>query len=167
MVPFEERPWMKAAEITDKVIEAIASNQYRFIRLNYANGDMVGHTGVTSAVEIAVETVDLCLARLVEAIHKARGILVVTADHGNSDDMYLRNKKTGKVDIDTQTGNPKLKTSHSLNPVPVYIYDPTGNSKIHLAESGDFGISNLAATCLRLLGFEPPEDYTPSIVDIG
>jgi 2,3-bisphosphoglycerate-independent phosphoglycerate mutase len=158
---------MKAAEITDRVIEAIEGGEYRFIRLNYANGDMVGHTGVISAVEIAVESVDLCLARLLKAIRKAKGILVVTADHGNSDDMFQRNMKTGEVDIDPQSGKPKLKTSHSLNPVPVYIYNPIETPTMRLLDSGDLGISNLAATCLKLLGFEPPEDYTPSIIDIA
>jgi 2,3-bisphosphoglycerate-independent phosphoglycerate mutase len=165
-VPFEERPWMKAAEITDEVIEAIQKGEYRFIRLNYANGDMVGHTGVTEAVEIAVETVDLCIARLMEAVEKAEGILVVSADHGNSDDMYERNKKTGDVVFDEQTGNPKPRTAHSLNPVPVYIFEPTGKIKMRLSEHKDLGISSLAATCLTLLGFEPPSDYTSSVVEI-
>jgi 2,3-bisphosphoglycerate-independent phosphoglycerate mutase len=166
-VPFEERPWMKAAEITDKVVEAIQCDEYRFIRLNYANGDMVGHTGVTDAVEIAVETVDLCVARLLAAVKKAKGILVVTADHGNSDEMYQRSAKTGEIVRDQQTGKPKLKTAHSLNPVPVYIYESTGKIKLRLAENKDPGVSSLAATCLKLLGFEPPPDYTPSIVEIG
>jgi len=167
IVPFEERPRMKAAEITDKVIEAIDNGQYRFIRLNYANGDMVGHTGVFEAVEIAVETVDLSLARLLEAIKAASGILIVTADHGNSDDMYERDKKTGDINYDPDTGKPKTKTAHSLNPVPVYIYDPDGKANIRLSNIQEPGISNLAATCLKLLGFEPPEDYTPSIVEVG
>jgi 2,3-bisphosphoglycerate-independent phosphoglycerate mutase len=166
IVPFEERPWMKAAEITDKVVEAIQSGEYKFIRLNYANGDMVGHTGVTPAVEIAVETVDMCVARLLKAVKKTKGILVVTADHGNADDMYQRDQKTGEIVFDQQTGKPKPKTSHSLNPVPVYIYEPTGTVKMRLSEHTDLGVSNLAATCLKLLGFEPPEGYTPSIVEI-
>ncbi len=166
-VPFEERPWMKAAEITDKVIDAVNSNQYRFIRLNYANGDMVGHTGIVEAVEIAVETVDLCITRLVEAVREAKGILVITADHGNSDDMYEHDKKTGTIVIDADTGKPKIKTAHSLNPVPVYIYDPAGSGNIRLSGQKDPGISNLAATCLALLGFQPPADYTPSIVKVG
>ena len=166
IVPFEQRPWMKAAEITDKVVEAIQSGAYKFIRLNYANGDMVGHTGIAAAVEIAVETVDMCIARLLEAIKKTKGILVVTADHGNSDDMYQRDQKTGEIVFDPQTGKPKPKTAHSLNPVPVYIYEPTGTSKIRHSQHTNLGISNLAATCLKLLGFEPPEDYTPSIVEI-
>ena len=167
IVPFEEWPWMKAAEITDTVVESITNGQYRFIRLNYANGDMVGHTGIFEAVEIAVETVDLCMARLLKAIREANGILIATADHGNSDDMYERDKKTGEIAIDQDTGRPKMKTSHSLNPVPVYIYDSTGKANIRLSNDKDPGISNLAATCLKLLGFEPPEDYTPSIVEVG
>jgi 2,3-bisphosphoglycerate-independent phosphoglycerate mutase len=166
IIPYEERPWMKAAEITDTVVDAIQEEDFEFIRLNYANGDMVGHTGVPEAVEIAVETVDLCVARLIEAIRKSNGILIVTADHGNSDDMFQRNKKSGDVVIDAGTGKPAPKTAHSLNPVPIYIFDPTGTVKIKLADQKDLGISSIAATCLRLLGFEPPQDYTPSIVDI-
>jgi 2,3-bisphosphoglycerate-independent phosphoglycerate mutase len=147
-------------------VEAIRNETYGFIRLNYANGDMVGHTGVIPAVRIALETVDLCLARIVKAIRQARGILVVTADHGNSDDMYERHKKTGAVVIDPDSGEPKTKTAHSLNPVPVHIYDPGQIHPMRLNPQPDLGISSLAATCLTLLGFEPPEDYTPSIVNL-
>ena len=167
IVPYEERPWMKAAEITDEVVEAIQREDYQFIRLNYPNGDMVGHTGVPEAVEIAVETVDLCLARLLEAIKKVNGILIVTADHGNADDMFQRNKKTGEVAFDEQTGKPNPKTAHSLNPVPVYIFDPTDAAKMSLADHKDLGVSSIASTCLKLLGFEPPRDYTPSIIEIA
>ena len=167
IVPFEERPWMKAAEITDEVVNAIIEGDYKFIRLNFANGDMVGHTGVPEAVEIAVETVDLCVARLAEAVKKVNGILIVTADHGNSDDMFQRNKKTSDIAIDEQTGKPKPKTAHSLNPVPVYVFDPTGSGKLKLSGHEDLGISSLAATCLKLLGFEPPDDYTPSIIEFS
>jgi 2,3-bisphosphoglycerate-independent phosphoglycerate mutase len=167
IIPFEQRPWMKAAEITDKVVEAILGGAYDFIRLNYANGDMVGHTGNAQAAEIAIETVDLCLARLVRAIKRANGILVVSADHGNSDDMYECDSKTGKVIYDKKTGKPKPRTAHSLNPVFAYVYEPSGSIKMKLSSLKDAGISNLAATCLTLLGFEPPEDYTPSIVVIN
>ena len=166
IIPYEQRPWMKAAEITDKLVEAIEGGDYRFIRLNYPNGDMVGHTGVPAAVEIAVETVDLCLARLLEAVKKTNGILIVTADHGNSDDMFQRNKKSGEIVLDEQTGIPKPKTAHSLNPVPVYIFDPTGTVKMKLSDHKGLGISSIAATCLKLLGFEPPPDYTPAIIDL-
>jgi 2,3-bisphosphoglycerate-independent phosphoglycerate mutase len=166
IVPFEQRPWMKAAEITDKVVEAIQGNQYDFIRLNYANGDMVGHTGIPQAVEIAVEAVDLCLARLVRAIKKAGGILIVSADHGNSDDMYECDYKTGKVIYDEKTGQPRPRTAHSLNAVFAYVYAPDDGIHMQLSNHKNLGISSLAATCLTLLGFEPPADYTPSIIDI-
>ncbi|MGD9873336.1 MAG: 2,3-bisphosphoglycerate-independent phosphoglycerate mutase [Kiritimatiellia bacterium] len=167
IVPFEQRPWMKAAEITDRVVAEIAGGKYRFIRLNYPNGDMVGHTGNFEAVRIAVESVDLCLARLMEAVKKAGGIMVISADHGNADDMYERNKKTGKTAIDPFTGLPQAKTSHSLNPVPVYVFAPANRDQIRLSGAKDLGIASLAATCMKLLGFEPPADYAPSIVDAG
>ena len=166
IVPYEERPWMKAAEITDKVVDAIKSGEYGFIRLNYANGDMVGHTGIPQAVEIAVETVDLCIRRLVKAVKQASGILIVSADHGNSDDMYECNYKTGEIIYDEKTGEPKSRTAHSQNPVFAYVYEPSGNINIKLSKYKDLGISSLAATCLTLQGFVPPEDYTPSIVDV-
>ena len=167
IVPFEQRPWMKSAELTDKVIEAIESGKYGFIRLNYANGDMVGHTGIPEAVEVAVETVDLCVRRIVKAVERAKGILVVSADHGNSDDMYECDYKTGETIYDEKTGEPKPRTAHSLNPVFAYVYEPTGKIKMKLSARKDLGISSLAATCLTLLGFEPPEDYTTSIVEVG
>ena len=125
-LPFEQRPWMKGAEITDYVINAIRENKHRFIRLNYPNGDMVGHTGVYQATQIGVETVDLCLGRLIPVVQAMGGILVISADHGNADDMYEHAKKTGAVIVDPETGKIKVKTAHSLNPVPVYIYDPAG-----------------------------------------
>ena len=165
-VPFEERPWMKAAEITDKVIEAIGSGKYRFIRVNFPNGDMVGHTGIFPAVKIAVETVDLCLGRLVAAAKKAGAILVVSADHGNSDDMY-EHAKDGSVKCDKTTGLPKARTDHSLNPVPAIIYDPANLAQAKLTARTGLGISSLAATCLNLLGYKTPEGYDPSLVEIG
>lgn len=165
--PFEERPWMKAAEITDVVVRAVLANEHRFIRLNYANGDMVGHTGHFQAVRVAVEAVDLCVGRVARAVREAGGILVVSADHGNADDMYERSEATGAVAIEAATGEPKPKTAHSLNPVPLYVFDPSGASKARRASVAAPGISNLAATCLRLMGFEPPADYTKSLVTVG
>ncbi len=164
--PFEERPWMKAAEITDVTLLAIRDNRHRFIRLNYPNGDMVGHTGVFQAVRIGVEAVDLCLGRLIRGVREVGGILVVSADHGNSDDMFELDKKTGEVVLD-EDGVPKPKTAHSLNPVPAFVYDPAGTANLRLAGHRDLGISSLAATCLVCMGLQPPADYTPSIVDAG
>ena len=165
-VPFEERPWMKGAEITDKVIEAMGSGQYRFVRVNYPNGDMVGHTGIFPAVKIAVETVDLCLGRLIVAAKKTGAILVISADHGNSDDMY-EHAKDGSVKVDKKTGLPKAKTAHSLNPVPAVIYDPANAAHAKLTGQAGLGISSLAATCLNLLGYRTPEGYDPSLVSVG
>ena len=165
ILPFEDAPRMKADEITAAAVEAIASGKYRFIRLNYPNGDMVGHTGVLEAVRIAVEAVDKGVGKLMEAVREAGGIMVVSADHGNADDMLEIDKHTGEVKRDSD-GQPKTKTAHSLNPVPVYFYDPLGQAGLKLAELDSPGISNLAATCLVLLGFVPPEDYTPSLVEL-
>ncbi len=164
--PFEEAPRMKVDEITDAVVEAIERNDYRFIRLNYPNGDMVGHTGVFSAVLLAMEAVDTGLARLKKAIEKSHGVMVVSADHGNADDMYEHDKKTGAVKTNAN-GQPNAKTSHSLNPVPAIVCDPSGKTHIRLSSAKNLGISSLAATCIRLLGYEPPADYTPSIIDVN
>jgi 2,3-bisphosphoglycerate-independent phosphoglycerate mutase len=164
--PFEEAPRMKADEITDAVVAAIESGEYRFIRLNYPNGDMVGHTGVTDAVKIAIEAVDEGIGRIMEAVKRAKGIAVFSADHGNSDDMCEVDKKTGKLKLDDE-GKFLPKTAHSLNPVPAIIYDPANVSGARLADVPDSGIANLAATCITLLGFQPPADYTPSLVAVG
>ena len=162
IIPFEQRPWMKGAEITDKVIEAIVSSKYDFIRLNYPNGDMVGHTGIYESTIIAIETVDICVQRLAQAVKKAGGIMIITADHGNCDDMYQHNKKTGKVVID-ENGHIEAKTSHSLNPVPCIIYDPDYKNDYNQKLTSGLGISSVAATCIEMLGYIPPEDYTPSV----
>lgn len=165
-VPFEQRPWMKAAEITDVVLESIRANKHRFIRVNMPNGDMVGHTGDMQAVKISVEAVDLSLGRLMKAARDSGAILVVTADHGNADEMLEIDKKTGKPSLGAD-GQPKMKTSHTLNPVPVHFYDPRGLAGITIARPSGLGISSLAATCLNLLGYEAPEDYSPSIISVG
>jgi 2,3-bisphosphoglycerate-independent phosphoglycerate mutase len=164
IIPFEQRPWMKGAEITDKVIEAIGSEKYDFIRLNYPNGDMVGHTGIYQATVIAIETVDLCVKRLATAVEKAGGILLLTADHGNCDDMYQHNKKTGEIKIG-DNGKAEAKTSHSLNPVPCIIYDPKSQNEYKETLREGLGISSVAATCIELLGFEAPEGYDPSVLE--
>ena len=164
--PFENAPRMKADEITDAVVAAIEGGDYRFIRLNYPNGDMVGHTGVCPAVKVAVEAVDEGVGRIMAALKKTNGIMVCSADHGNSDDMCELDKKTGGLEFDNE-GKCKPKTAHSLNPVPAIVYDPSGTSTVRKADLPAAGIANLAATCITLLGYEPPADYTPSIVEVG
>lgn len=164
--PFENAPRMKADEITDEVVKAIEGGEYKFIRLNYPNGDMVGHTGVMDAVKVSIQAVDEGLARIIEALKKTKGILVCSADHGNSDDMCEVDKKTGELKKDGE-GHYLPKTAHSLNPVPVFVYDPSGAAKLQKAGVEGAGIANLAATCITLLGYEPPADYTPSIVSVG
>ena len=164
-VPFEQRPWMKCAEITDKVIEAIKSGKYDHIRLNYPNGDMVGHTGVFNAVCCSMEGMDLQLGRLKAAIEEAGGILCLTADHGNSDDMY-EHAKDGSVKMD-KNGEPKAKTSHSLNPVPGIIYDPEYKGEYDQTKLNEgLGISSWPSTLMQLMGFVPPSDYDKSLINL-
>ncbi len=165
-VPFEERPWMKCSEITDRVIEAIGSGRYDFIRLNYPNGDMVGHTGVYQAARIAVEAVDLSLGRLMAAVRKVGGILLVTADHGNAEEMYELDKKTGQVKTH-RDGQPKAKTAHTLNPVWFIVYDPEGTRAIRVNPAiRSPGLTNIAATCFQFLGLKAPEFYDPALFEI-
>ncbi|MDZ8120074.1 2,3-bisphosphoglycerate-independent phosphoglycerate mutase [Pontiella sp. NLcol2] len=164
--PFENAPRMKAAEITDEVVAAIKGGEYKFIRLNFPNGDMVGHTGVFEAVKVAVEAVDEGVGRIMEALKETGGIMVCSADHGNSDDMCALDKKTGEIKLD-ENGKPQPKTAHSLNPVPVFVYDPSDAAHAEKADVEKPGIANLAATCITLLGYEAPEDYTPSLVTVG
>ena len=162
VVPFEQRPWMKCAEITDVVVEAIASGKYNMIRLNFPNGDMVGHTGNLEAVIVSLEALDLCLGRIKEAVDAAGGVLVISADHGNADDM-LEHGKDGKVKVDAE-GQAARKTSHSLNPVPCIVYDPESKGEYASELRSGLGISSLAATCIELLGFKAPADYDPSVL---
>lgn len=154
-IAFDLRPWMKAAEITDEVVAAIKQGEHKFIRLNYANGDMVGHTGVPEAVRIAVETVDMCLGRVLRAVEKAGGIAVVTADHGNADCMWK--EKDGKR-------TPMV--AHTLSPVPFIVKDFSGANSFVGSDAPEPSLANVAATICTLLGYEPPEDYRPSLVKL-
>ncbi len=161
-VPFEQRPWMKCAEITDFICDAIVRKEFDFVRLNYPNGDMVGHTGIYQSVITAMDSVDICIDRVMKAVHAVGGVLLISADHGNADDMFEHGKK-GEVLCDTD-GSPKRKTAHSLNPVPCIIYDPAAKGEYGKELKEGLGISSLAATCIELLGFIPPEDYDPSVL---
>ncbi|MCK9294700.1 MAG: 2,3-bisphosphoglycerate-independent phosphoglycerate mutase [Desulfobulbaceae bacterium] len=154
-IAFDLRPWMKAAEITDQVIEAIRSGRYKFIRLNYANGDMVGHTGIPSAIRIAVATVDMCLGRLLKTVKQAQGVAVITADHGNADCMWTEKK-----------GVRSPMVAHTTNPVPFIIKDFSGKNGFSLADVQNPGLTNIAATICNLLGFAAPADYDPSLITL-
>jgi 2,3-bisphosphoglycerate-independent phosphoglycerate mutase len=166
-LPFEERPWMKAAEIADATIDALSTGKHRFARINFANGDMVGHTGVLDSTVLAVEAVDLSLARLLRAVEKLGGIVLVTADHGNADDMFERDKQ-GNPKVNARTRRPAARTSHTLAPVPFTIYDPGFAGEYRIDPSATpRGLSNVAATCLALLGYRKPEGYDPPLIRFG
>jgi 2,3-bisphosphoglycerate-independent phosphoglycerate mutase len=154
VVPFEQRPWMKAADITDILLNEIPSGKYKFIRANFPNGDMVGHTGNLDATIIGVETVDLQLARIIKAVKEAGGVLIVTADHGNADQMFDKEK----------TGELKPRTAHTLNPVPCIIMDDFNSDK-YIVKDKDFGLSNLAATFVNLLGYDAPDFWDESMIE--
>ncbi len=163
VVPFEQRPWMKAAEVTDKLIEELLNGRYDFSRVNFANGDMVGHTGNFAAARVAMETVDLCLGRLLPVVDELGGMAVIIADHGNCDEMY--EIKKGKV-VTGEDGRPKAKTSHTLNPVPCIFYDNTENRGRYHIKEGEFGLSNVAASALTLMGMTPPDGWDESIISV-
>lgn len=152
-IPFDQKPKMKALEITDKTIELLEKNEFQFGRLNFANGDMVGHTGIMDAAVEAVETVDTCVGRLIEVVDRLGGITIVTADHGNSDEMWTEKK-----------GVRSAKTAHTLNPVPFIIIDKAWKGEYHINSEVKGGLANVAATILNLLGYEKVEDYEPSLI---
>ena len=146
IISFDKVPKMKSYEITDKMIEAIKSNKYDFLRLNYPNGDMVGHTGNYDATVISMEAVDDNIGRIMKAVKETDSVLIVTADHGNCEEMF------------DEKG---IKTSHSLNKVPFIIY----NDNSVKIKNGDFGLANIAATITTLLGIEKNPNWKESIID--
>jgi 2,3-bisphosphoglycerate-independent phosphoglycerate mutase len=150
-VSFDQRPWMKSAEITDDVIEAIKSEKYDFIRCNFPNGDMVGHTGNYDATITGVESVDLGLARLIKVCDEYNVTLLVTADHGNADEMLEKNKK----------GELQVRTAHSLNPVPFIIYDKKNTFTI---KEGNYGLANVAPTVATIFGLKAPDCWEKSMI---
>ena len=164
VVPFEQRPWMKCAEITDKLIECLESGKYASLRVNFPNGDMVGHTGNILATRCSMEALDLQLKRILEVVDKLEGVALITADHGNADEMYECDKKgMPKAGKD---GSFKAKTSHTLNPVPFIIYDNYYTDKYEVkADNGEFGLSNVASTAVNFLGYEAPEMWDVSIIE--
>jgi 2,3-bisphosphoglycerate-independent phosphoglycerate mutase len=151
IIPYEQRPWMKSAQITDLLIEAIEKGEHDFYRINYPNGDMVGHTGNFLATQIGVESVDLAIGRIKTAVDKVNGILVLTADHGNADEMFEKSKDPN--------AEPKPKTAHTLNPVPFIIL----NEDVKFKE-GAFGLANVAATLVELMGYQPLPMWEESLL---
>jgi len=153
-IQFDKAPMMKAFEITEKTIELLRSGKFRFGRLNFANGDMVGHTAVPKAIIKAVETVDGCIQKLLDVVKELDGIAIITADHGNSDEMYT-----------VKDGKKIPKTAHTLSPVPFIIYDPQYSDEYKMKNLPERGLSDVAGTILNLLGFENVEDYDPSLIE--
>ena len=165
VVPFEQRPWMKAAEIADAMIAALQSGQYKTLRCNFANGDMVGHTGNFRAATMSIEALDLELARILPVIDALGGVALITADHGNADEMFEIDKKTKQPALN-KDGSFKAKTAHTLNPVPLILYDNSSGGKLGLKQSESAGLSNLSATVANLLGLEKHSSWDESLLAI-
>ena len=150
----------------DEVIAALLSGEFNFIRCNFANGDMVGHTGDFTAATLAIEAVDLALGRILKVLKEIGGIALITADHGNADEMFETDKKSGQVLVEK-----KAKTSHTLNPVPLILYDTVTNGNIQFKNPQELsnipGLSNLAATVVNLLGFEKHQCWNDSLIKFG
>ena len=150
VIPFDQAPAMKSKEITEKMVENMASHKFQFLRCNYPNGDMVGHTGVMEAVIKAMESVDTSLKAILEAADKYGYTVLITADHGNADQM-----------TETKKGKTSVRTAHSLNPVPFIIYDKDHSWKI---KEGHFGLANVAPTIVTMMGLSVPECWEQSMV---
>ena len=153
LVPFEEQPEMMADEITDTLIENILSNKYDFLRVNYPNGDMIGHTGRLDKAIIGMEAVDRNLGRLMDVINKVNGMMIVLADHGNSEVMYQDKDKEKMIP----------NTSHTTNPVPFILYGNDYNN--YLIKNGDYGLSNVASSIMTLLDLPKSEVWNESIIE--
>ena len=166
IVPFEQRPWMKCAEITDKLIEALESGKYDCLRVNFPNGDMVGHTGSLEATICSMEALDLQLGRILNVVDKVGAVALITADHGNADEMAEVDKKTGAPKRN-KDGSLKAKTSHTLNKVPCILYDNVTKDAYTVKEDdGHFGLSSVAGTVVNLLGYEKPEMWDDSLIEL-
>ena len=141
---------MKSAEITEKLVDAMASGKYQFLRCNFPNGDMVGHTGVMDAVVYAMECVDASLKAILEAADKYGYRVLITADHGNADQM-----------TETKKGKTSVRTAHSLNAVPFIIYDQDTQWTV---KDGSYGLANVAPTVVKMMGLTAPACWEESMV---
>lgn len=162
-IKFNEAPHMKAAEIAKAAQEALLSGKFDYVRVNFANGDMVGHTGDLEATKRACEAVDEGVKLLIDAVEASGGIYLITADHGNCDDMAQR-KKNGEPLLD-DCGKVSPLTSHTLAPVPVAIGGPGLPDSVKFSDSvPKAGLANVTATYMNLMGFEAPASYEPSLL---
>lgn len=162
-VPFNEKPDMKAREIAAAGKEALRSGKFDQVRLNFANPDMVGHTGDLQATIHCCELVDQCLKELLEVVDEVKGRFIVTSDHGNADDMVQRNKKT--LEPLYEGGKPVPLTSHTLAPVPISIGGAGLPDDVKF--KSDFekgGLANVASTALNLMGYEAPPHMEPTLL---
>ena len=150
VIPFEQAPAMKSKEITEKMVAAMASGKFQFLRCNYPNGDMVGHTGVMDAVVYAMECVDNGLKAILEAANKYGYTVLITADHGNADQM-----------TETKKGKTSVRTAHSLNPVPFIIYDKDHDWTV---KDGAYGLANVAPTVVKMMGLTAPSCWEDSMI---
>jgi len=151
--PFEEQPEMRAHEITEKTIELLQTGHYQFGRVNFPNGDMIGHTGVMDAAVKSVEVTDACVQKIAECVDALDGITIVCADHGNADEMYSE-----------KDGVRTPKTAHTLNPVPFVILDNGRETRYTFSDLKDAGLSHIASTICNLMGYEAPGEYQPSLI---
>ena len=151
ILPFELAPKMKSEEISTRMVEQMETGKYDFLRCNFPNGDMVGHTGILEAVIAAMEAVDAGLGKILEAADRCGYVVCVTADHGNADQM-----------LETKKGKTTVRTAHSLNPVPFIIYDP---EQRHVFKDGSFGLANVAPTLLKLMDLEAPACWEPCMIE--
>lgn len=153
-VEFNKTPGMKLREITAETVELLRSGRYRWGRINFPNGDMVGHTGDLDATIEAMQVVEECVGLLIREIDELGGVLIYTADHGNADIMYTESN-----------GVRSPKTSHTLSPVPFAIHDARPSPGYRMAPPADAGLSHVAATVLNLLGYRAPDGYQPSLIE--
>lgn len=163
--PFEARPAMKCHEVAAAAVAALSSGKYDVVRVNLANGDMVGHTGDLAATIASCTAADLALGAMLDAVTAAGGVAVVTADHGNADDMAQRDKKGAP--LKDKAGRVLARTSHTLAPVPFCVTGPGLDARVSLrSDLSTPGLANIAATLMNLLGFVAPSDYEPTLLHL-
>lgn len=164
-ITFNVQPKMKALEIGEKARDAILSRKFDQVRVNIPNSDMVGHTGDIEATVVACKAADEAVKMILDAIEQVGGIYVVTADHGNAEDMVKRNK-SGQPLLD-KNGNIQILTSHTLQPVPIAIGGPGLAPGVRFRKDVPTGgLANVAATVMNLHGFEAPSDYETTLIEV-